>query len=85
MTDINENVVVAFGVNEHRFSGGLVVPGEKLGSLLRVESKLNPDGAVKSIATDLRELEAAWQRQPEIFRYLSSTVKTENGGKQKAA
>ena len=57
---------------------------EKLDKLLRIERNLNPDGAVKSIGTDLNELEAVWKRQPEIFRYLSSTVKTENGGKPKA-
>ncbi len=84
MADIPENVVVAFGVNEHRIRHGVVERDDTLGGLLRAEASLNPGGAIKSIGTDVSELESAFARQPEIFRYLSSTLKTE-GGKPKAA
>lgn len=77
--EIPENAVVAFGVNEALIVEHRVAPDNELQQALNQEKAQSQSASSNgSLAQDLRDLETALRRQPEIFRYLSSTVKTES-------
>lgn len=74
--DVPANAVVAFGVNEENINGGGVEVGGKLSEALQNERQMpqsqTPRGSLKK---DLEDMETALKDHPEVFGWLSSTVK----------
>jgi hypothetical protein len=80
---VSEKAVVAFGVNEHRIKGGMVDPADILRTLTNEGLMPRYQTAINGLAGDLADLREAWQLQPEIFTYLSSTIDTEEHSEEK--
>ena len=82
-SEVAANAVVAFGVNERSIQGGKVRREGKLSEALENEKSLPQDQTEKgTLRKDLDDMEAALKDHPEIFEYLTATVKTDNQTKE---